>query len=175
MRYKVSIKGVAPLLQHRYPVENGEEKIKKRTGARDYSDEAEISLHRDEKGNIYEPSDHILGALIKAASNFLIGGRGKKTYKEIIKSSLFVSPDAIPHQNQKWVKDARPVVVQRSRIIRERPMFKDWGLSFEVEAADEQLAENALKQIFDYAGAYCGIGDFRPRFGRFIVTEFKAI
>ena len=169
---KVTIKGVVPLLQHRYPSEKEETKIMKVRGARDYSKEAELALYRDEVGTIYQPAEHILGALIKAAVDFKITGRGKKTYKDLIKSAIVISPDAIPHKNKKWEVDRRMVVIQRSRIMRERPRFDNWELSFEIETLDEQLPLSALKEILDQAGKV-GIGDFRPRFGRFIVTEFK--
>lgn len=173
-RINVMIKGVAPLLQHRYATEKEETKITKVRGARDYSDEAEKALYRDEAGQIYEPAEHILGAMIKAAVDFKITGRGKKTYKDLIKSAVLIEPDAIPHKKTKWVIDRRPVVVQRARIMRERPKFDDWELSFVIETLDEQLAVSALKEILDQAGKI-GIGDFRPRFGRFMVTEFKEI
>jgi hypothetical protein len=171
-RIEVTIQGVAPLLQHRYPSEKEETKITKVRGARDYSDEAEKALYKNPEGQIYEPSDHVLGALIKASTDFKITGRGKKTYKDLIKSAIIITPDAIPHKYQKWHVDRRAVVVQRARIMRERPMFDEWELSFEVETLDEQLAVPALKEIFEQAGKI-GIGDFRPRFGRFMVTEFK--
>jgi hypothetical protein len=70
------------------------------------------------------------------------------------------------------VIDRRAVVVQRARIMRERPRFDNWGLSFVIETLDEQLPVSAIKEILDYAGKV-GLGDYRPRFGRFIVTEFK--
>jgi hypothetical protein len=41
-----------------------------------------------------------------------------------------------------------------------------------IETLDEQLPVSAIKEILDYAGKV-GLGDYRPRFGRFIVTEFK--
>jgi len=173
-RINVTIKGVAPLLQHRYPGEKEDVKITKVRGVRDYSDEAEKALYRNERGEIYEPAEHILGAMIKAAVDFKITGRGKKTYKDLIKSAVVIDPEAIPHKKQKWIVDRRGVVVQRARIMRERPKFEDWELSFVIETLDEQLASSAVKDILDQAGKV-GIGDFRPRFGRFMVTEFKEI
>jgi len=44
----VTIKGISPLLQHRFS--EGEEKIKKSTGVKDYSGEAEKALYKDETG-----------------------------------------------------------------------------------------------------------------------------
>lgn len=85
-KFKVTIKGIVPLLQHRFPSEREEEKAKKVSGSRDYSEEVELSLYKDEKGQIYQPADHILNAMIKAAGDFRIAGRGKKTYSAPISS-----------------------------------------------------------------------------------------
>ena len=171
-RFSITVKGIAPLLQHRFPTEKPDEKTVKVSGTRDYSKEAEEALYRHPDGTIYEPAEHILGAMIKAATDFKIAGRGKKTFKDLVKSAVVISPDAIPHKNQAWIVDRRPVVVQRSRVMRERPKFEDWELSFEIETLDEQLQAPSLKVILEQAGKN-GIGDFRPRFGRFMVTEFK--
>ena len=173
-KVNVTIQGVAPLLQHRYKSEKEETPVIRAKGKRDYSGEAEEALYRDERGVIYQPSEHILGALTKAAVDFKITGRGKKTYKDLVKSAIIVFPDAIPHKNQEWTVDRRPVVIQRNRIMRERPKFDKWELSFVIEILDEQFPIEALKQILDQSGKV-GIGDYRPRFGRYIVTEFKEV
>ena len=168
----VTIKGIAPLLQHRYKIEEEESATIKVKGKRDYSGETESSLYRDENGIIYQPSEHILGAMTKAAVDFKITGRGRKTYRDLVKSSVIIFPEAIPHKNQNYIIDRRPVVIQRSRVMRQRPKFEEWELSFTIELLDEQFSVSALKDIIDQAGKV-GIGDYRPRFGRFIVTEFK--
>jgi hypothetical protein len=171
-KINVTIKGIVPLLQHRYPDEKPDSKITKVRGTRDYSDEAEKALYKTPEGVIYQPADHILGAIIKAATEFKITGRGRKSYKDLAKTALAIYPEAIPHKNQKYEIDRRPVVVQRARIMRERPKFTDWELSFAIEIIDEQFSVPALKEILEAAGKI-GIGDFRPRFGRFMVTQFK--
>ena len=172
----VSIKGVSPLLQHRFPEDDPKtiKKSSKRTGNPDYSKESEISLYKLPNGTIYQPATHIEGCLKKASVNFQIAGKRRKTYKDLVLSAVFVKPDAIPHKNQKWVSDERPVIVPstRGRIIRSRPRFDNWNLDFTIQITDSQLPFEVLKEILDYAGNSVGIGDFRPRFGRFIVTKF---
>lgn len=173
-RVNVTIKGIAPLLQHRYPSEKEEVKITKKTGVKDYSDEVELSLYKNADGMIYQPAEHILGAMIKAAVDFKITGKGKKTYKDLVKGTIIVEPDAIPHKNPEWEIDRRPVVIQRSRVMRSRPKFVNWELSFIIEILDEQFSVSAVKDILDQAGKV-GIGDYRPRFGRFMVTRFDEV
>jgi len=174
-KIKVTIKGTCPLLQHRFSTPEEDPKWTKQTGLRDYSKEVLKALYADDEGKPYQPSDHILGALIKASTDFKIPGKGKKTYKDLIQSALFIYPDAIPHKIPKWVVDRRPVVIQRSRIIRERPRFDEWELSFEIDITDEQLPVDAVRKIIEHAGNRKGLGDFRPRFGRFMVSEFKEL
>lgn len=114
-RYDVLIRGTSPLLQHRF---NGEQRTQ-RTG-QNYDNEqlARDSRYCDSDGNLVQPALHLEASMIKAAANFRF--QGKKTYKELFKSAVFVEPDNIPHRIQEWSVDERPVVVSRARIIRAR-------------------------------------------------------
>jgi len=172
---KCRIEGLAPLLQHRFPEEEEDLKAKRKTGRVDYSQEVEKALYRDENGVIYEPSSHIEGALRKAAANFQIPGKGKKTYKNLILSSVIVEPEKIPLNPQTYTVDRRSVVVNRARVYRYRPRFENWSLEFTIKILDDQLSPDVLQEILEYAGAACGIGDYRPKFGRFKVTQFEVI
>ncbi len=176
MSYQVSVKieGISPLLQHRYEMEKAEKKSKKKVGSVDYSEEIEQAIYRDEKGEIYQPASHIEGTLMKAAVNFQITGKGKKTYKDLTKM-VIVEPFAIPHLHKDFKIDKRPVVIGRARIIRCRPRFDKWSLSFTMLVTEDQLPIEVLEEILEYAGRYIGIGDYRPRFGRFRIVEFKKV
>ncbi|MDD5338193.1 MAG: hypothetical protein PHG35_02110 [Dehalococcoidales bacterium] len=174
---QVTIKGITPLLMHRFPMAGADDTSKKSTGVPDWKAESETALYRDEKGKIYEPASHIEGALKVASKSLKIPGKRGATYSKLIGSAVLVEPDVIYHKITAYETDARPVVVQRARIVRYRPMFKDWELSFELIIGDDQIPINVLKQALDHAGQYVGIGDFRPgrggKFGKFMVTEFK--
>lgn len=171
---KVKIEGVSPLLQHRYEMEKAEDKSKKKAGSVDYSEQVEQAIYRDEQGNIYQPSSHIEGSLMKAAVNFQIAGKGKKTYKDLTKM-VIVEPFAIPHLHPAFKVDKRPVVINRARIVRCRPRFDKWELVFTMLVQEDQLPVEVLEEILEYAGRYIGIGDYRPRFGRFRIVEFKKV
>jgi hypothetical protein len=172
---EITIKGKAPLLQHRFPEEeHGEHKVRKKTQNYDPKEEAKKALYLDEKGMIYQPAEHIQGALVKAGVSFKF--EGKKTYKDLMKSGIIVEPDAIPLHKKTWDEiDKRPVVINRARVIRYRPMFNEWELTFRITVLDESIALPLLKEILDYAGNRVGIGDYRPKFGRFIVTKFEEL
>lgn len=114
MIFKVTIKGIAPILFHRF----SEEKltnVKKKSGDSKLTDEekrdrAKDFLYLDSKKKISTPSSHIEGAMAKAASEIKLSGSGKKTYKDLIKATCFVFPEYVPHKNQKWEVDSRSVV-----------------------------------------------------------------
>ncbi len=64
------------------------------------------------------------------------------------------------------------VAVQKSRIIRIRPMFPTgWSIVFELEFDDSILNEKNLLKACSDAGALVGLGDWRPKFGRFISEQ----
>lgn len=174
--YDVTIEGISPLLMNRFAEEKAEEVVKRVTGVRVPEDVA-VSLYILPNGKIYQPASHIEASMIKAAANFNITGKGKKTYKDLAKSSIFVEPDAIIHQIQEYDIDKRPVVnpVTRGRVIRARPILREWVLSFRIKVLDDQFPKEMVKNILDYSGSAVGIGDYRPRFGRFIVTKFEQV
>lgn len=174
MKINVTIRGITPLLQNRFPEsEQVEDKTRKRAGTID--EDVEKKLYRLPDGTIYQPAEHILAAMVKASTNFLIVGKKKKSYKDLVKSAIIIEPECIPHKIQKWVIDKRSVVnpATRGRQIRSRPRFDEWELDFKIITYEKQLPFEVIKQILDYAGMYVGIGDFRPRFGRFVVTKFE--
>lgn len=180
----VKIQGLVPLLQHRYIFKDElEEDAKRRSGKKDFSLEWRTALYYDETIGVYQPSSHIEGALIKAATSFLIPGRGKKSYKDLFKSAVFVSPEYIPHglkgspdqlkAEQKLLIDRRLVRVNNSGVERLRPMIKNWSLEFNIEIADDQISKDTVQQVLEHAGRYIGIGDFRPKYGRFTIAKFS--
>jgi hypothetical protein len=168
--FDIEIEGLRPLLMHS-PTGISDVSTTRQSGKPDYSQEAEKALYRDEDGTIFVPASWIEGTLRKGSTNFKIPGRGKKTYKDLMLSSVEVDPQEIKIVPQKYEIDCRSVVVQRSRIIRYRPIFKKWHLSFCLRLLDDQLDETAIKEILQYAGSYVGVGDFRPKYGLFKVNS----
>jgi hypothetical protein len=167
---KVIVQGIAPLLQNRFPDEEYPENAKKiKTKVYKDDDEAKKRLYLDGKV-VYQPAEHFVASMIGAAVNFKF--EGKKTYKDAIDGGIFISPEKIPHKFQKWIIDRRPVVIQRSRIMRVRPKFEKWELEFDIECIDDRVTQEVVKEILEYAGLYKGIGDMRPRYGRFKVIKF---
>src|SRR5438445_6780205 len=156
----VEISGVSPLLQHKFP--EHEEVSKKGIGgkvaAQDYSEEEHDHLYLNKEKQVYQPSSHIEGCMIKAASEFFIKGHKGKRYTDRVKAFVDVIPTEIVHKNQDWHVDTRSVVIQRSRVNRRRPSFATWGLEFEINIRDPSAIQpETLHEILDSAGHYVGI------------------
>ena len=151
-----------------------------KTATTDYEKEALQKLYRDADGTIYQPSAHVERAIMEAGKKLKMKGRGKATYSKIFGSMVSVEPDAIPHLNQNFEIHKGLVVIPstKGRIMRYRPMFKKWGLKFEVLAEDE-IEASTIKESLEIAGKYSGLGDWRPekkgKFGKFQVVSFKEV
>jgi hypothetical protein len=171
------IEGVSPLLQHRYPLETTTT-TSRRKDTTNNLDAVKSYLYTDPQGKICQPAEHIIGSLKEAGKKFQIKGMGKSTYFKVIGSgAVIVSPAWILHEIPDWTVDRRPVVIKQARIVRER--FDKWSLSFQIDFDETLIPAEDLKQVLDYAGRYCGIGDYRPAkggpFGRFMVTIFQKV
>lgn len=176
--FNVEIEGTRPMLMHSTA---GMLRSSDSRGARlTPVQEAEESLYKDKEGNIIIPGFNLISAMKEAASDFKVGGKGKKTYKQYINSGIDILPEEPRLDYDKWEIDARPVVIQRSRIIRSRPRFDNWKLRFQIKVNDPLLLDanhegSILQEILEAAGKHKGLGDFRPRFGQFRVNCFESV
>jgi hypothetical protein len=64
----------------------------------------------------------------------------------------------------------RSVKIGTSKVLRARPKFDDWKLRFTIAFDESVLQIDDLMRVAQTAGAMTGIGDYRPRFGRFEVS-----
>jgi hypothetical protein len=64
--------------------------------------------------------------------------------------------------------------VQRNRVMRTRPIFREWALRFQVTYNDALLNEAEIEEFLRLGGEQVGLGDWRPRFGRFEVQAESA-
>jgi hypothetical protein len=64
--------------------------------------------------------------------------------------------------------------VGQSRVMRVRPMFPTgWSITFELEFDGEAINSTSLQRCCVEAGSMIGLGDWRPKFGRFLVEVLK--
>jgi hypothetical protein len=159
---------------------------RKSTGAKDYSEEWRESLYVY-NGQVYQPANHFELSMTKAAVGFKVQGKRGKTYKDLFAANLFIDPEKIlfgiaePEEldtdaDKPLYLDMRPVVIQRARVVRLRPAFSPgWKLSFKINIIDDELPAGILQDVLTLAGKAVGIGDYRPKFGRFSVSHFEVV
>ena len=187
--FAVTITGKTPMLLHRF---TDAAQMAATDGTRSAAaagdrgtpmEQAEDSLYKDEQGRIVFPGPNLFRCLIEAGKFFKAGKSKITTQKtSMIPACLSVVDLIIPIQhNEPWTVDARPVRIPSTggRIIRYRPCFHDWTMTFELELDTSMLTEKLLRSIVDAAGSRIGLGDFRPDckgpFGKFVVTEWKPL
>jgi hypothetical protein len=190
----VTITGTAPLLQHKFPLATLKDLMdgaRRKTGAPNYAQEWLATMYTHD-GLLIQPATHIEAALVRAASGFRVKGSKNKTYKEVFKAYILVSPDEIPH-----LRDGQPVpapgpelalhptdhlsvnvqrvIVSRAAVARARLQISaGWTLAFVITVNDDQIQPDVVQTILAEAGRAVGIGDYRPRYGRFAIKAFTA-
>jgi len=177
-KYKVEITGITPLLQNK-PAEYGfDVQWIEKKASNEYEKEALQKLYIDVDGVIYQPSTHIERALIEAGKKIKMKGSGKANYSKPFGSMVSIEEFEIPHIKTKHEVFKTLVVIPstKGRIMRYRPMFKEWALEFHIDAEDE-IPADVIKEALEICGKYVGIGDWRPekkgKFGKFQVVKFK--
>jgi hypothetical protein len=172
--YNVEIEGLAPLLQNKMP-DDLEVNEKKGEGKNTAEGCAKKLYMLD--GKICQPATHLEQGLIKMAAGIKQKGQGKKSYKELFKGSIFIKPDYIIHKIQKWevFKTTAVIPATHGRITTYRPMLPKWKLEFEVQVLDDRIGKEIVKMAIDEMGRTNGLGDWRPRYGRFLVNKFEEV
>lgn len=63
------------------------------------------------------------------------------------------------------------VTVANTRVFRTRPRFTEWSADVKVDFLATLLDPKRVVDIFQIGGFRIGIGDYRPRYGRFTVER----
>jgi hypothetical protein len=137
--------------------------------------EWEAGLYWDDKCGLFIPAANIERCI-------QLGAQKKRLGKDV-QAVVFVSDDIVPvkvkggtRSKEALYKDPAftlrvGVAIQKSRIIRIRPMIPTgWELSFTLEYDEDILSGEDLIKAMQDAGALVGLGDWRPKFGRFLVA-----
>jgi len=198
-KFKVKIRGVTDYIQHKMPYGKEAEKLKHITKVLQqnsddeeaYMTEAKIALYRTEDETVYIPATQLKGSLLEAGKEIRIEGKGKSTYKKIVGAFMFIEPEKIPvTRNGVPIKAEFDdvnltirrdwVVIQRSRILRTRPVIKEgWEAEFTLVVLDDTIPINVIKDLLKTAGSFKGIGDWRPQkggpYGTYEIISFEQI
>jgi hypothetical protein len=175
------IEGVAPLILHNGqladPLNVFAKENKKLSGKRKKTDEDFVAMAQTEfmgslylaNGRVTMPGENIESAIINAAKKRKLGTQFKVgMFVEEVKPLIYdgpKSPEALWDSGK--FKDTRGVRVQQSRVMRTRPRFDSWAMEFVVKFDPQMIDPETLVQVVEICGYEIGLGDYRPRFGRF--------
>jgi hypothetical protein len=182
-RYR--IEGVAPLILHNGqmadPLNAFTRARKPISGKRNKTDadhealakmEWRASLYVDEQGRIIMPGDNLTAMLITASKKRKLG-------KQFAAGVWVEKPSVIvydgPTDFDKLYADERfrfskIVNVQKQKIVRCRPIFPEWSMEIVVNFFSDQVSASEVDDAINISSYAIGMGDWRPRFGRFKVV-----
>jgi hypothetical protein len=188
-RFRLTCTGTVPLLMHNARLSNPLDEIaksmKRVTAKRvkteeDHEELARLehmgSLYFDADVGPYIPGQNFERCLVDAAR---ITKSGKK-----IERGVFVETNVNPLSYdgprdvaQLWkdenFRHAASVKVGMNRVTRTRPQFRAWVAEAEGQYDPAVINLDELSEIAGTAGRMIGLGDWRPRFGRFASQVVK--
>ncbi|MGI9338233.1 MAG: hypothetical protein ACR2P4_06980 [Gammaproteobacteria bacterium] len=192
MEIKAKIRGVRPLLMHNGALvdsqtEHAKEKaaLTKKKPQTDADKDAIArldfigALYVDEQGRIIIPDVNLFACIVAGAKKFKAGPNAKAgimvndhgAFDFPFKGKKM--PDALWKSGE--FTDRRRVVIQRSAIMKVRPIFKEWDCTFSMDIDEDICNHDDVRLWLETAGKRAGLGDFRPQFGRFEVEEFNKV
>lgn len=185
-KYRIGIVGKTPYMQCRMDDQTLEEWEKNRKLIIERPDVSKEDLTRalfhsyqDDEG-FYIPSEQIRQSLINAGSFVKAKvGNAKKSMKNVVAGMFFINPERIRLSKESFQIDKRSAVNRsiHARVIVIRPRWDKWSVEFELSVDNDTITEETIKQIFEYAGNYVGIGSYRPQnngqYGRFETVKFE--
>lgn len=173
----VSIEGSADILFHRWNAEAVATKGRAAKGsAAKRVDDIQSYLYRCDDGTIGLPGEYLRQAIITAAKFRQDPRSPRKSAADLYKAGV-VSLTALASLGKADPDylDTRRVMVQRAGVNRTRPAIKaGWVASFEFMVnLPEYIDRTSLRETIEAAGRLVGVGDFRPTYGRFGISEFR--
>lgn len=185
--FTLEIAGTAPLLMHNAqlsdefnPISVEMKKITSKKTKKTEDDRWELrrleffgGLYYDQVAGPYVPAVNIEASLAKAA--------GLTRNGQDVKRGLRITSDVNPlgykgprtpddlWKDPQFIHNAS-VKVGQARIIRTRPIFRDWVLEVDGVIDPSVIDLESVRLFADKAGQLIGLGDWRPRFGTFTVN-----
>jgi len=192
---KFTIQGVVPTIlcngQTSDPLNKFSKDLKKITSKKSKTEDDHKAMAKlefmacmyvNEKGNPCWPSDNIEAMIIKAAAKQRKGTDAKSAIFVEEHAPLIYDGPKTPDTLWKYrTMDSNPfvlrasVVVNRSRVMRTRPIFREWSLQFNVHFLTDMFEKDQVIDILRTAGRVIGLSDWRPKYGRFNVTKVESI
>lgn len=183
---KVTWKGTSPLIMHSCqcvnPLHPISKELKRFTSKRTKTEEDLIKISdleweagaywKDGLG-LYIPAENIEATLINGGKAFR---KGTDFQKYVSVTDLYIPLDYGENLTKEQLiadynyRDTRPMTVQRAKVMRTRPRFDTWKITFNMIYDETKLDLDQIVQALEYAGNYVGLCDSRPKYGKFVAT-----
>jgi hypothetical protein len=186
---EVTITGTADILFHRWQTGSIEAKAAAAKGSvAKKTDDLESYVWRNENNVICLPGEYLRGTLIDSkngAAKYRQDPRSpRKSALDLFKASIISLTNLAPltkadgESAMAWdYVDQRRVTIQRAGITRSRPAFlAGWSatVAFMCQSPN-YIPRHMLIETLNTAGRLVGVADFRPTFGRFVVSGWKEL
>jgi hypothetical protein len=186
MKVRIGIQGTSPLLMHNVRLANPLDPIAKAikviSGKRRKTEDDFEQLARLEfEGGLYlSPTVGPYVPGVNIEKSIVQGARITKQGRQV-ERGLFVTDDEPPllysgprTVDELWAdenfRSTLACKVGTAMIMRTRPVFRSWAVEAEAQVDPGLLDIANLQAVIDDAGSMVGIGDYRPRYGRFTAT-----
>ena len=179
---KIKLTGLAPLMHHNPrladPMDPIVQEIAKLTGKKKKTLDDRIKIQELEwEGGLYVrdgvvvvPGHVIEGALREA-------GKKSRTKKDVEAGIVcehdcpleYPGPKSIPKLlADPNYRDVRNAKIMGKMVMRCRPIFRTWSLTAVLSYLPSVMDRSKVMDLMTTAGLYCGLGDYRPKHGRFL-------
>ena len=181
---KVTWKGTTPLIMHSCqcvnPLHPISKEMKKYTSKKKKTDEDLMTISdleweagaywKDGLG-LYIPAENVEATLVNGGKAFK---RGTDVQKYVNVTDLYIPFDYGENLTKEQLihnyeyRDTRAMTVNRAKIMRTRPRFDKWQITFNLMYDETKMDLDTIVNILEYAGSYVGLCDSRPKYGKFV-------
>ena len=176
---RVTLQGTSDLLFHRWSVEGVDEKARSAKGSKARkTDDIETYVWRNEQGYICLPGEYLRGTIINAARYRQDPRSPRKSAMDLFKAGIVNMTTLASLGVKHWdYEDRRRVLVQRAAVNRVRPAIKEgWVATIDLLVnLPEYISPKDLQDTITMGGKLVGLADFRPTYGRYMITRFEVL
>lgn len=181
---RVTWKGITPLIMHSCkcvnPLHPIAKELKKYTSKKNKTEEDlniisdlewKAGAYWDDEIGLYIPGENVEATIQNGAK---ANKKGKDIQKYVDVKDLYIpfnygenlTLDELVSKYE--YRDTRPMNVQRSKVIRTRPRFDQWNITFTLVYNEDKIDLDTIMNAIEYAGQYVGLCDSRPKYGKFV-------
>lgn len=174
---QATVEGTSDFLFHRWNCESVDAKSKAAKNSKaKKEDDIESYVWRNEKNELCIPGEYFRQSVIHAAKFKQDPRSPRKSAMDLFKAGVVTLSNLSTLKKVNWdYLDTRRVTVQRAGINRTRPAMKmGWKVDVDFQILTPEYIDSVLFQdVLNMAGRLVGVGDFRPTYGRFMITKYK--